>query len=169
MAENGLAYCMCHYDHCRRVQLLSCRYATSTPHRWTHYDGIYRTSIASCDKNTPNSNLAKTHTHPLYGLLDPVWDYPGEPVPESIWILLKQETVSGSGISWAICKPAPRPRQTTMPAPHHSVFHRPDALPAAQPTALKHWRQQFGQHIQHKIKQHVVSPQCHQSNLWRAA
>jgi len=28
----------------------------------------------------------------------------------------------------------------TMPAPHHSVFYRPDALPAAQPTASKHWR-----------------------------
>ena len=24
-----------------------------------------------------------------------------------------------------------------MPAPHHSVFYRPDALPAAQPTASK--------------------------------
>jgi len=30
--------------------------------------------------------------------------------------------VSGSGISWAICKSAPRSRQITMPAPHHSVF-----------------------------------------------
>ena len=57
-----------------------------------------------------------------------------------IWILLKQETVSGSGISWATRKPAPRSRQTTTPAPHHSVFYRPDALPAAQPTASKHWR-----------------------------
>jgi len=27
-----------------------------------------------------------------------------------------------------------------MPAPHHSVFYRPDALPAAQPTASKHRR-----------------------------
>jgi len=55
------------------------------------------------------------------------------------WILLKQETVSGSGISWAICKSAPRStRQITMPAPHHSIFYRPDALPAAQPTASKH-------------------------------
>jgi len=26
---------------------------------------------------------------------------------------------------------------TTTPASHHSVFHRPDALPAAQPTASK--------------------------------
>jgi len=25
-----------------------------------------------------------------------------------------------------------------MPTPHHSVFYRPDALPAAQPTASKH-------------------------------
>ena len=39
-----------------------------------------------------------------------------------IWILLKQETVRGSGISWDICKSAPRSRQITMPAPHHSVF-----------------------------------------------
>ena len=31
--------------------------------------------------------------------------------------------------------------QITMPAPHDSVFYRPDALPAAQPTVSKHWRQ----------------------------
>jgi len=57
-----------------------------------------------------------------------------------IWILLKQETVSGIGISWAICKSASRSRQITTPAPHHSFFYRPDALPAAQPIASKHWR-----------------------------
>ena len=57
---------------------------------------------------------------------------------EPIWTLLKQETVSGSGVSWAICKSAPRSRQTTTPAPHHSVCYRPDALLAAQPTASKH-------------------------------
>jgi len=39
-----------------------------------------------------------------------------------------------------MCKPAPRSRQITMPAPHCSVFYRPDALPVAQPTASKHWR-----------------------------
>ena len=49
--------------------------------------------------------------------------------------------MSDSGISWAICKSAPHSRQTTTPVPHHSVFYRPDALPAAQPTASKHWRQ----------------------------
>ena len=30
--------------------------------------------------------------------------------------------MSGSGISWAICKSAPRSRQITTPTPHHSVF-----------------------------------------------
>ena len=39
-----------------------------------------------------------------------------------IWILLNQETVSGSSISWAIRKSAPRSRQITMPAIHHSLF-----------------------------------------------
>jgi len=37
---------------------------------------------------------------------------------------MEQETVSGSGISWAICKSAPNLRQTTMPAPHQSIFYR---------------------------------------------
>ena len=55
--------------------------------------------------------------------------------------------MSGSGISWAICKSAPRSRQITTPVPHHSVLYRPDAIPAAQPTASTHWR-----HILHWIK-----------------
>ena len=50
-----------------------------------------------------------------------------------IWILLKQQTVSGSGISWAICKSAPRSRQITMPVPHHSVFLRA-GCPSCRPT-----------------------------------
>ena len=46
----------------------------------------------------------------------------------------------GSGISWTICKSfAPRSRQITTPVSHHSAFYRPDALPAAQQTASKHW------------------------------
>ena len=51
-------------------------------------------------------------------------------------VLLEQEIVSGSDISWAICKSAPHPRQITMPARHHSVFYRPDALPANGVKAL---------------------------------
>jgi len=50
-----------------------------------------------------------------------------------IWILMKQETASGSGISWTICKSAPRSRQITMPAPHHSVFLQA-GCPSCHPT-----------------------------------
>jgi len=39
-----------------------------------------------------------------------------------MWILLKQETVSGSGISWAICESVPRSRQITTPAPTTQFF-----------------------------------------------
>ena len=46
----------------------------------------------------------------------------------------------GSGISWAVCKSAPCSRQITKPPPHHSVFYRSDALPAAQPTVSKQVR-----------------------------
>jgi len=42
--------------------------------------------------------------------------------------------VSGSGISWAVCKSAPRSRQITTPASHHLVLYRSDALPATQPS-----------------------------------
>ena len=49
-----------------------------------------------------------------------------------ICILLKQETVSGSGISWAICKSAPRSRQITTPAPHHSFSQA--RCPSCHPT-----------------------------------
>ena len=56
---------------------------------------------------------------------------------------LKQETVSGSGISWAICKSAPRSREITMPAPHNSSFFtgRMPFLPPNQQCQCMHWRQ----------------------------
>ena len=86
-----------------------------------------------------------THTHArLTALFPGLPRWAGTRKVKPIWTLLKQETVSGSGISWAICKSATRSRQTTTPAPHRS--YRPDALPAAQPTVSKHWRQQINKH-----------------------
>jgi len=90
-----------------------------------------------------NKKIKSTHTHThLMALCPglPEWDSTREVKP--IWILLKQETVSGSGINWAIFKSAPLSREITTPTPHSSVFYRPDALPVAQPTASKHWRQE---------------------------
>ena len=85
------------------------------------------------------ASIRHTHTHTRLTALCPgLPGWAGTRKVKSIWILLKQETVSSSGISWAICKSASRSRQITTPAPHHSVFYRPDALPAAQPTVSKH-------------------------------
>ena len=75
-----------------------------------------------------------THTHTRLTAL-----FPGLPGSAStrkvkpIWILLMQETVSGSGISWAICKSAPSSRQITMPAPQHSAFLQA-GCPSCRPT-----------------------------------
>ena len=81
-----------------------------------------------------------THTH-LTALCPGLPGWAGTRKVKPIWILLKQETVSGSGISWAIyaslhLAPDRKPRQH----PTTQFFYRPDALPAAQPTASKHWR-----------------------------
>ena len=93
-------------------------------------------SDISCDFNS------SSHTHTRLTALCPgLPGWAGTRKVKPIWILLKQETVSGSGISLAICKSAPRSRQITMPAPRCSGFYRPDALPAAQPTVSKHWMQ----------------------------
>jgi len=89
-------------------------------------------------------HYAHTHTHNrLMALCPGLPGWAGTRQVKPIWILLKQETVSGSGISWAVCKSAPRSRQITTPTPYHSVFYRPDAVPAAQPTASEHWRQLY--------------------------
>jgi len=102
-------------------------------------------SISTSSHNvlTRHTHINHTHTHthaqPFYG---PLGFCPGLPWWAGTNLdLLEEEIVSGSGISWAICKSAPWPRYITMPASHHSVFYKPDALPAAQPTASKHYKQ----------------------------
>jgi len=82
--------------------------------------------VRNTDKKYRNSNTNTfsnaTHTHPFNGPFSGTtrvcWYQKGKTNLD----LLKQETVSGSGISWAICKSAPRSRQITTPTPHHSVF-----------------------------------------------
>ena len=109
--------------------------------RQTEDDADHQQHVQCTHLETTHVDNYHTNTHTRLTAL-----FPGLPGWAStrkvkpIWILLKQETVSGSGISRAICKSAPRSRQITTPEPHHSVFYRPDALPATQPTASKHWR-----------------------------
>jgi len=74
-------------------------------------------------KNSKNYSVKLQHTHTRLTALCPgLPRWAGTRKVKPIWILLKHKTVSGSGISWAICKSAPRSRQITRPAPHHSVF-----------------------------------------------
>jgi len=71
--------------------------------------------------NTKHTH-AHAHTHPFNGPFSGATRVSRYQKGKPMWILLKQETVSCSGISWAICKSAPRSRPITTPAPHHSVF-----------------------------------------------
>ena len=68
------------------------------------------------------AGLADTHTHPFNGPFSRTARVSRYQKGKTILILLKQETVSGIGFSWAICKSAPHSRQIAMPAPNHSVF-----------------------------------------------
>ena len=92
----------------------------------------------SCISNTVitvhayTSSHTHTHTH-LTAFFPGLPGWAGTRKVKPILILLEQETVSGSGISWAICNSAPRSRQITMPAPHHSSFLQA-GCPSCRPT-----------------------------------
>ena len=97
--------------------------------------------LAPCRRTAGNQarllQWGQVHTHPFNGPFSGTTGWAG-----TRKVLLKQETVSvsGSGISWAICKSAPRSRQITMPAPHHSVFLQagcPSCRPTSRVKALK--------------------------------
>ena len=98
------------------------------------------TSPEICDLGLYHSTFTATQHTRLTALCPGLPRWAGTRKVKPIWILLKQETVSGSGIIWAICKSTPRSRQITMPAPTTQFFYRPDALPVAQPTVSKHRR-----------------------------
>jgi len=67
------------------------------------------------------SKVSHTHTR-LTALCPGLPGWAGTRKVKPVWILLKQETVSGSGSSWAICKSAPRTSQITRSAASTQVF-----------------------------------------------
>ena len=90
-----------------------------------------------CRIFTNISAITPTHTHThtrLTALCPGLPGWAGTRKVQPIWILLKQDTVSGSGISWAVCKSAPCSRQITMPAPTTQFFtgRMPFLLPNQQ-------------------------------------
>ena len=114
MCFRGRSKCKVHYSN-QNIALSAKCYIHSV------YLHTQQKSITS--NTTTNINTNVTHTHSRLTALFlglPGWASTRKVKP--IWILLKQETVCGSGISWAICKSASRSRQITMPVPHHSSF-----------------------------------------------
>jgi len=78
---------------------------------------VLPTEVAKMGRDT----LIHTHTR-LTALCQGLPRSAGTRKVKPIWILLEQEPVSGSCISWDICKSAPHSRQITTPAPHYSSF-----------------------------------------------
>jgi len=78
--------------------------------------------VFSVNRASHKREHTHTYTHTFNGPFPGLPGSAGTRKVKPIWILLKQETVSGSGISWAICKSAPRSRQITTPTPQHSGF-----------------------------------------------
>jgi len=61
--------------------------------------------------------------HPFHSLFSRTTWVSRHQKGKSFQILLEQEMMGGSDISWTICKSfAPRSRQITMPVPHHWAF-----------------------------------------------
>jgi len=86
---------------------------------WQHLaNGVWISLIGT-------STHTHTHAHTFSGLFSRTTWVSQHQKGKPFWILLKQETMGGSGISWTICKSfAPHSRQITTPVPHHSIFLR---------------------------------------------
>jgi len=77
--------------------------------------------------------VLKEHTHPFNGPLSGTTRVSRYQKVKTNLDLLMHETVSGSGISWDMCKSAACSRQITTLAPHRSVFLQA-GCPSCRPT-----------------------------------
>ena len=99
----------------------------------------------SCDMSAigvlENGSVNHTHTHtpPFNGPFSGTTQVSRYQNGKTNLNFTEEQTVSDSGISWAICKSAPRSRQITTPATHHSFLHSgcPSCRPSNSVKALK--------------------------------
>jgi len=139
-------HCQHHYHYCHQMQpvlALFCEVSRQDDGRAT--TNLHRarvTCVPSLHSQTQQLQINPTQQtqSPASAAVLTIDTHTSTRKVKPTWILLEQETVSGSSISWAVCKSVPRSRQITTLAPHCSVtFYRPDALPAAQRPVSKHW------------------------------
>ena len=106
------------------TDLVKMRRSTAIRHIWTASSNHFSSwNSATQRQQLRLTSKTRTHTHTHTHLTALCLGWPGWAgirKVSPIWVLLKKETVSGSGISWAICKSAPHSRLITTPAPHHS-------------------------------------------------
>jgi len=101
--------------------------------------GIYMLTIfvlEPIDNNNNNNNNNNNHFTALFP------DHPGEPVPEeNFWTLWWKGRLTEADTPniWMGATPSRLVTSAHLHQPH--ILYRPDALPAAQPTASKHRRQ----------------------------
>jgi len=118
-------------------------YASTHRRRGQKHNASPRRSTRWAGKTKKLESLSITHTHthtrPFKGPFSGTTQVGRYQKGKPIWILLKQETVSGSGISWATCMSALHSRQITTPAPHHSFLKArcPSCHPTNSVKALK--------------------------------
>jgi len=105
-----------------------------------------------------------THTHTFNDLFQGLPGWADTRKVKPIWILLKQETVSGNGISCAICYSATHSWQITVPAPHHSVFTGPSSRPTNSVKVLKAYGWALGSGT--KRAANKLTDDCHHCRSW---
>ena len=115
------------------VEATSREFRVAVPRKLLYADDLEVTVETEDELIKRLNDNTHTHTHPFKALFPGLPGWAGTRKVKPIWILLKQETVSGSDISWAICKSASRSRQITMPVPHHSSFLQA-GCPSCRPT-----------------------------------
>jgi len=123
-----------------RCQTMECCNALEVTH--THARTRTHTHTHTCTHthtfNGPLSGTIHTHTHPFNGPLSGTTRVSQYQKGKTNLDFTKARDNQWQWHQLATCKSAPSSRQITMPAPHHSVFYRTDALPAAKSTASKH-------------------------------
>jgi len=95
------------------------------------------------DNSEHVSNGSETITTTTITVLRPFFrDHPGEPVPkENFWTLWCKGRLTEADTPTIRMGATPSGLVTSAHLHHPHIFYRPDAIPAAQPTASKHRRQ----------------------------
>ena len=124
----------------------------SSPEQSSAADELFpapRPAAAACRSSLPNLHATQQRQrqqqqHPFNGPFAGLPGWVSTRKVKPIWILAKQETVNGSGISWVICKSAPRFRQITTPASHHPPCYTKRVKVSGYLTMPYRWRLAYG-------------------------